>query len=466
MGFVGTPYLVNGSEPFLDGYKFSNGNYPEQCTKLCYSVHEGGHRFFRKSSGAAIKVPEKDALALVNRLGKSGAYTHELGRYWARETLVRNPGLLRAFARRYPHIIIDEAQDISPPHLAILELMANEGASISLIGDPNQAIFEFTGADGSHLAGYASNSGALELGLKQNHRSVTKIVAVANAISKRTDDATRETPKTLNGAYFVPYEEGKREEVLSRFYAMLTKAGIPRSSAVLLCRATKRVAEWRGDEANSGQGITQELAKAAVKRDKEQSYGRAFDLVVPVILGLTKNAPKTLAADIRSGKATPMARDLRKLVWSFLKDRGAGLPHAALKASSQWHPMMVKAVKRLLAELEADYDLQTVDNVGLRLKKTNLSDTPLYQLKDGQASVRMETVHGVKGESIDAVMYVATKPQIEKLIDGTNDEVGKIGYVAVTRARNLFVLAVPTKSIDALRPGLLRIGLEEYADTD
>jgi hypothetical protein len=70
-------------------------------------------------------------------------------------------------------------------------------------------------------------------------------------------------------------------------------------------------------------------------------------------------------------------------------------------------------------------------------------------------------VHQVKGESIEAVMYVANKEQIRAMIDGTNTEVGRIGYVAATRARNLLVLAVPENCIGEFEPELIECGFKK-----
>jgi len=67
----------------------------------------------------------------------------------------------------------------------------------------------------------------------------------------------------------------------------------------------------------------------------------------------------------------------------------------------------------------------------------------------------------VKGESIDGVLYVAEKKQVRALLDGTTTELGRIGYVAVTRARNLMVLAVPTKSIGEFEAELLASGFKK-----
>lgn len=51
-------------------------------------------------------------------------------------------------------------------------------------------------------------------------------------------------------------------------------------------------------------------------------------------------------------------------------------------------------------------------------------------------------------------MYVARKKHIRALLEGTQSELGRIGYVALTRARNLFVLAVPDNALDDLEADL------------
>ena len=72
------------------------------------------------------------------KLAAVGAYTHSAGRYWVLRVLREEPFVLRALARRYPHVLVDEAQDIGPEHQAILELLIGAGSQVSLIGDPHQ----------------------------------------------------------------------------------------------------------------------------------------------------------------------------------------------------------------------------------------------------------------------------------------------------------------------------------------
>jgi superfamily I DNA/RNA helicase len=44
-------------------------------------------------------------------------------------------------------MLVDEAQDIGKEHQAILEMLVDVGSELSLIGDPNQGIYEFSGAN-------------------------------------------------------------------------------------------------------------------------------------------------------------------------------------------------------------------------------------------------------------------------------------------------------------------------------
>ncbi|WP_175970894.1 ATP-dependent nuclease [Burkholderia sp. BCC0322] len=75
-----------------------------------------------------------------------------------------------------------------------------------------------------------------------------------------------------------------------------------------------------------------------------------------------------------------------------------------------------------------------------------LGTSPLVQVSLVAATghdIRVSTVHRVKGESIPAVLYVTNPKSLNSLLTGTADEEGRIGYVAVTRASDLLILAIP-----------------------
>jgi len=136
-----------------------------------------------------------------------------------------------------------------------------------------------------------------------------------------------------------------------------------------------------------------------------------------------------------------------------------------LNGSTAWHDLAKARLVKLLDTIKEKYGYSKVSNIGNKLSKKGLVDEPLMldpELALGKKStIRIDTVHQAKGESLDAVLYVASKSHIDELLNGVSTEVGRIGYVAVTRAKKLFVLGVPKSAAKELAPKLKGIGLRE-----
>jgi len=174
--------------------------------------------------------------------------------------------------------------------------------------------------------------------------------------------------------------------------------------------------------------------------------------------------PHGLSTHLQGAPQDAWMLGLRRLLWEFIRDAEAGLPSSTLLAKTEWHPQLLTNLKKLLSTTEGQFGLKAADRLGNKLAKTGLSDLPLtgaVEEKDRGPGIRVETIHQVKGESIGAVLYVTKKPNVDALLAGTLTEEGRIGYVAVTRARNLFWLAVPHTCLKALRPNLIAADFEE-----
>ena len=478
MGCTTTPFLLSGSESFLLGkdYRF----WVESPRTDSYPVPQGHiHRvvigpsgaatgFFYQNSGMLARINNGPKVAAA--LGKLGAYTHELARYWVDLTLREQPEILRVLARRYPNILIDEAQDIGILHQVIIERLSQAGSQISLIGDPNQGIYEFMGATGSFLSSYHSKPGVSAAALTRNYRSVPAVLDLANAISARTDDPDRTAPPTLHGAYFVPYTTADTKKVMAAFQATLVSAGLDPARSAVLCRARKWANELAGHEGAPGVGTTKILAQAAMARDIHSDYSTAFRLVATAIMGLTDNAPKGIVARLTQPARYPEERALRRVIWAFTRDPVSGLPSAALPAVSDWQPALLQRIRVLMTNLSTAHGLNhTSSTLGARLSKRSLPGSPLMSPPDLGADqplrVKISTVHQVKGESLDAVLYMATKPHVSALLGGGSTEDGRIGYVAVTRARDLLWLAVPATALKSLRADLQAKGFKDATAT-
>lgn len=465
MGAVQAAYLVSGSEPFLEGFTYRRGEeYPLPIKDIKAGMVNGGLSFYCDLRNKLIWLDGERATDLVERLGRTGAYTHELGRYWVYRTLTQQPAVLRALAVRYPQVLVDESQDLGTLHQAILELLIKAGVQVSLIGDVNQGIYGFAGADGTFLDSYSDREGVTGYKLTRNYRSLPPIIKIANLLCGREDEPDRQPGE--GGAFFVGYKESELPKLFESFKARIDGLGIQHKDAVILSRGGDRAAVLSGKSAPPGQGSVVRFSQASLLRDQQGRFQDSFRHVCRAVVGLLENAPNGLSSNLQGAPHEGWILRLRRLLWAFTRNEDTGLPSSALLAKSEWHPKLVTNVRNLLAKIQKQFGLIAAAKLGNKLAKTGLQDIPLTGAvaaeKQGPG-IRVETVHQVKGESIDAVLYVAKKPNIEALLAGTFTEEGRIGYVAVTRAKNLFWLAVPDSCLKALRGNLIAAGFEELA---
>ena len=99
------------------------------------------------------------------------------------EALAGDPGLAAQYRQRWPHVSVDEFQDLDDQQLRLLALIAPPGADICVIGDPDQAIYGFRGADASCFARFrADHADAKTVRLGRNYRSTGTIVAASTQV--------------------------------------------------------------------------------------------------------------------------------------------------------------------------------------------------------------------------------------------------------------------------------------------
>jgi len=92
--------------------------------------------------------------------------------------LLRRHGFVRsALEARFPFLVVDEYQDLGYPlHLIVRLLMRNTGIEVFAVGDPDQSIYGFTGADPAHLQTLAKDSAVHQVDLDMNYRCAQRII--------------------------------------------------------------------------------------------------------------------------------------------------------------------------------------------------------------------------------------------------------------------------------------------------
>ncbi|HET7246077.1 MAG TPA: UvrD-helicase domain-containing protein [Streptosporangiaceae bacterium] len=94
--------------------------------------------------------------------------------------LRQDPALAAALAARWQSISVDEYQDTDAAQYALLRLLAGDGSGLAVIGDPDQAIYGFRGADVGFFLSFGRDfPGARTVTLTRNYRSSPVIVAGA-----------------------------------------------------------------------------------------------------------------------------------------------------------------------------------------------------------------------------------------------------------------------------------------------
>jgi DNA helicase II / ATP-dependent DNA helicase PcrA len=126
------------------------------------------YRAYEKAKRARRLVDFDDLLALVTReISRDGTFA-EVQRW------------------RFRHLYVDEFQDVNALQRALLEAWRGGRPDLCVVGDPNQAIYEWNGADPGWIADFAvHHPGATIVRLNRNYRSSPEIVAAATRVLGR-----------------------------------------------------------------------------------------------------------------------------------------------------------------------------------------------------------------------------------------------------------------------------------------
>ncbi|MCI8478060.1 MAG: UvrD-helicase domain-containing protein [Oscillospiraceae bacterium] len=84
--------------------------------------------------------------------------------------------------RGFTHLLVDEFQDSSPLQVRLVEAWSRSGKSLFAIGDPDQAIYSFRGADGACFSKLITEQEAQVCRLTQNYRSTPEILRCALSV--------------------------------------------------------------------------------------------------------------------------------------------------------------------------------------------------------------------------------------------------------------------------------------------
>jgi DNA helicase-2/ATP-dependent DNA helicase PcrA len=105
------------------------------------------------------------------------------------QVLERFPEALERWQRTFRHVLVDEYQDTNHAQYRLLQLLAAKHRNVFAVGDPDQSIYAFRGADIRNILDFERDfGGAGVVALEQNYRSTNAILEAANAVIDNNRD--------------------------------------------------------------------------------------------------------------------------------------------------------------------------------------------------------------------------------------------------------------------------------------
>lgn len=145
--------------------------------------------------------------------------------------------------QRLEYIMIDEFQDIDYLQYELMEVLCAWHKNLFVVGDPDQTIYTWRGADGSYLLDFDKKfPGTKTIMMMENYRSTPQILAAANSlIAKNTKRIPKELlPMLPDGGPVVCHFADRQDaeaKWISEEIKRLHEAGVPYSEITLLYRA-------------------------------------------------------------------------------------------------------------------------------------------------------------------------------------------------------------------------------------
>ena len=143
-------------------------------------------RFLTKLSVAAGKARQ---LELYRAFKAQRVANHQLTfddmALQAYRLLVTHPSLRKLLSARFEHILVDEFQDVNRAQAELLDLLSGGGKNLVVIGDDDQTIYSWRGADPGYIQTFAKRYQATVYRLSDNFRSRGEVLALANALIEK-----------------------------------------------------------------------------------------------------------------------------------------------------------------------------------------------------------------------------------------------------------------------------------------
>ncbi len=399
---------------------------------------------FRKGTRLAVRggtggFEGHDALlAYKHSHWKRGRIDHDDVIHLAHRVLLGNDLVTHALVARFPYLFMDEFQDTSCYQSEIVEALSTAGAIVGVIGDRNQAIYEFSDADPTLFDAFAP-ADCLHCRIEDNRRSTVQIVEVLNHLRRDglRQESIAEVPEGPKPVVIVGELHQAvtfaRKKCVGQELDMVARGHSGVAKLLLLDGQAKTSAIWDdcGDEERKAflRALCRALRHFQVVEGRE-----AVSALSGLFRGRDFRSPLQGASVVGEKLRRAVKVDLLEQLVSFRQARPEG---TALQ--------LYEALDDYLRESAWEIGLKRVRGGKFSAWATGVRFDHLIASVSLEATrSRTRTIHGFKGDETQALLLLLDDKKLrKKLSDPADTEDDRLIYVALSRAKEKLFVAMP-----------------------
>ena len=318
----------------------------------------------------------------------------------------------------YRHFVVDEYQDVSALQHRLISLWVDGRDDVCVVGDANQAIHSFAGADAAYLVGFAHEFPAAQtVRLTRNYRSSPQVIESANKVLGMRSGASGALRATRDEGpapqFHSAATEAAEAEDAAEWLRQQHRDGIPWSEMAVLYRIN---AQSPALEA----ALTERNIPYTV-RGTERFYDRAE--VRQVLMELGRGAAGEAA---ESSAVEALDQVLSGLGWRTEAPAGQG------RQRERWESLT--ALRTMLHEEAARREAWSLSEASAWLQ-----ERASWQASPVANAVTLATLHAAKGLEWESVAIIGVKegmiPFVLSQEEPALSEERRLLYVGFTRAK-------------------------------
>lgn len=350
-------------------------------------------------------------------------------------------------AKKFPVIMIDECQDLSANELNILSLLITAGVTVHYIGDLHQAIYSFKDSYPEQFLEHFTAHHFETMRLSQNFRSTQKIVDLSRIIGGINYPISGSVESKC-GDYDCCYVEYANEkEAIAFFIDTLNRFSIPTENAIVLVRTQSTKQKLNNGFSNDYK--THPVINAIQLWQQNDPVARqtALNLIALQLqrwMGFHGKSNNYYYSDEVCSNSVSWRLLLRNILVELCFDPAMTTVDELTYGS--WYSKNKARVISVIAH-HLNTIGQSLPEITIRTPK-GTSELSIGQVKlTDEEPLRVETIHSAKGGTFDAVLLLSSPKAYGKTGFWenwlkSNEESGRIGYVASTRPRYLLCWGV------------------------